>query len=266
MRAMSTTSRPHRTTSALFVLLAAAALPAQAWTPTSQQRIAEVAARLAPPDLYRQLARHRAAYLQGVIDPFREAEPAHHFANGDGSGKLDQAIAQAVDNAIAAIRTHQPFDEIAYRAGVVSHYLADANNPLNADETDRDEARYFADYLRYLENVEPRVEMVFYGFRGGFEGRRDLPALIRETLRRSRGFYPVVGREYRRVGFASGIAAFDDRSSAYGVAALSYSHAVSDIAEVLRYIWIEAGGIDTRVRIPLRGHHLMPLPRASEAR
>lgn len=264
---MPSTPWPRPTILAAIVLLAAtAALPAHAWTPTSQQRIAELAARLAPPDLHRQLARHRAAYLQGVLDPFREAEPAHHYANSDGSGNLDQAIAQAVANAIAAIRAHQPFEEVAYRVGIVSHYLADANNPLNSDESDREEGRYFADFLRYLEKVEPRVELVFYGFRGSFQGRRDLPGLIDETLRRSRGFYPMVGREYRRVGFASGISAFDDLSTAYGVAALSYSHAISDIAEVLRYIWIEAGGIDTRVRIPLRGHHLMPLPRESEAR
>jgi len=264
---MSTTSRPRPTILAALALLAAtASLPAHAWTPASQQRIAEVAARLAPPDLYRQLARHRAAYLQGVLDPFREAEPAHHFANADGTGLLDQAIAQAVDNAIAAIRAHQPFEEVAYRAGIVSHYLADANNPLNSAESDREEGRYFADFLRYLEKVEPRLELVFYGFRSDFRGRPDLPALIAETLERSRGLYPMVGREYRRVGFASGIGAFDDRSTAYGVAALSYSHAISDIAEVLRYIWIEAGGIDTRVRIPLRGHHLMPLPRQTEAR
>ncbi|MEE8524856.1 MAG: hypothetical protein V3T72_13055 [Thermoanaerobaculia bacterium] len=262
---MLTTSRP-RPTILLSVALLAATLPAHAWTPASQQRIAEMAARLAPPDLHRQLARHRAAFLQGILDPFREAEPAHHYANGDGSGRLDQAIAQAVDNAIAAIRAHQPFEEVAYRAGIVSHYLADANNPLNSDESDRDEGRYFADFLRYLEHVEPRLKLVFYGFRGGFQGRRDLPGLIAETLERSRGLYPMVGREYRRVGFVSGVGAFDDLSTAYGVAALSYSHAISDIAEVLRYIWIEAGGIDTRVRIPLRGHHLMPLPRETEAR
>ncbi len=265
MRAMSTPLRTLPTLLAAFTLLVAA-LPGHAWTPTSQQRIAEMAARLAPPDFYRQLARHRAAYVQGVLDPFREAEPAHHFANGDGSGRLDQAIAQSVDNTIAAIRAHQPFEEIAYRAGIVSHYLADANNPLNSDESDGEEGRYFADFLRYLEQVEPRLELVFYGFRDGPHQSRHLPALIAETLERSRGFYPVVGREYRRVGFASGIKAFDDLSSAYGVASISYSHAISDIAEVLRYIWIEAGGIDTRVRIPLRGHHLMPLPRESEAR
>jgi hypothetical protein len=92
-----------------------------------------------------------------------------------------------------------------------------------------------------------------------------LPRLVEETLARSRELYPLVGREYRRVGFAPGLEAFDDRSTAYAVASLAYSHAVSDIAEVLRYIWIAAGGIDSRDRVPRRGAQVVRLPRARSA-
>ena len=246
-----------------WLLAAIAAAPAVAWTPASQQAIAEHAARFAPPDLYRQLARHRVAYLQGVQDGFAERDPAAHAKNADGSGRLDQAISIAVDNAIRAITTHQPFREISYRLGIVSHFVADANNPLNAADEDPEESRYYGDFLAYLETAEPRVQIVFYGFRSGFEGGRDLPGLISEALDRGRGFYPAVGREYRRVRFATGVEAFDDRSSAFGVASLAYSHAVSDIAEVLRYIWIAAGGIDIRRRIPQRGQEVIRLPRST---
>ena len=255
---MKTLSYPLLT---VALLLTGATAPAAAWTPTSQRTIAEEAARLAPPDLYRQLARHRVAYLQGVVDGFGERDPAAHAKNEDGSGRLDDAITVAVDNAIRSITSHQPFQEISYRLGIVSHFLADANNPLNAAESDPEEPRYYADFLSYLETSEPRVKIVFYGFRQSFEGSRDLPALIAEALARGRAFYPAVGREYRRVRFAPGREAFDDLSSAFGVASLAYSHAVSDIAEVLRYIWLEAGGIDTRRRIPVRGREVIRLPR-----
>ncbi len=248
---------------AAALLAAAMAFPAAAWTPASQQSIAESAARFAPPDLYRQLARHRRAYLQGVADGFGERDPMAHTKNPDGTGRLDEAITVAVDNAIGAITAHQPFWEIAYRCGIVSHFVADANNPLNSAESDPEENRYYADFLHYLESADPRVEIVFYGFRPGFEGRRDLPRLIAESLERGRGFYPAVGREYRRIHFAAGHDGFDDRSTAFGVASLAYSHAVSDIAEVLRYIWLEAGGIDTRRRIPVRGREAVRLDRES---
>ncbi len=241
------------------------AWPALAWTPASQQTIASEAARLAPPDLYRQIARNRLAYLQGVVDGFGERDPLSHSKHSDGTGRLDEAITVAVDNAIGAIIAHRPFNEICYRLGIVSHFLADANNPLNTAEDDSLEGRYFGDFLAYLESAEPRLELVFYGFRPDFDGESDLTALIAEGLERGRGFYPLVGREYRRVGFASGIEAFDDQSTAFGVAALAYSHAVSDIAEALRYIWLEAGGIDTRRRIPVRGREVVRLHRGTSS-
>lgn len=228
------------------------------WTPESHQAIALDAARLAPPDLYRQLARNRAAYLQGVTDPFRDGSPELHEAGG-ANGRLDAAVLQSVDNAIKSIELLRPFNEIAYRLGVVSHYLADANDPLALADDDRDETRYRRDFQRYLESAEPRYRVVFYGFRPGVGERRDVESLLATTLHRGRRFYPLVGREYRRIGFASGVRGFDDRSTAYAVASLSRSHAVSDIAEMLRYIWLSAGGIDTRTRIPQRGENVIQL-------
>ncbi len=252
------TLRHHLILAAAWLAVAA---PAAAWTPASQQVIASQAARLAPPDLYRQIVRNRVAYLQGVADGFAERDPLAHAKHADGTGRLDGAIAVAVDNAVRSIVAHRPFNEVCYRLGIVSHFIADANNPLNAAEDDAEEGRYYADFLGYLESMEPRLKLVFYGFRPDFDGGRDLPALIVESLERGRGFYPLVAREYRRVDYASGIETFDDRSTAFGIASLAYSHAVSDIAEALRYIWLEAGGIDTRRRIPVRGREVVRLPR-----
>ncbi|MEZ5332762.1 MAG: hypothetical protein R2991_12080 [Thermoanaerobaculia bacterium] len=84
------------------------------------------------------------------------------------------------------------------------------------------------------------------------EGRRvespgQLDAMIEAAFARSRRFYPFLGREYRRIDFASGVGRFDDRSTAFGLASLSYSHAVSDMIATLRYIWLRSGGADRRI-------------------
>lgn len=243
---------------AFLGVLTASAAPA--WTPESQRVIAASAARLAPPDLLRQIARNRDAYLLGAVDPFRDGDGTNHVKNADGSGQLDAVVAVAVDNAIRSIEAHRPFNEIVYRLGVVAHYVADANDPLAVADDDPQEPRYRADFLRYLESTEPRLKTTFYGFRPDFDGQRDLPRLVDEALRRGRALYPLVGREYRRVGFRSGLRSFNDRSTAFGISSLAYSHALSDIAEVLRYIWIEAGGIDSRRRVPVRGRQVVVLP------
>lgn len=248
----------------VFLIVGLAALgspsPCTAWKAQSQYTIGEQAARLVPPDLYRQMVRHRAAFREGMADPFLHGDPQDTYKLSDGRGRLDQAIKISSQRAVDAIRSHQPFREVVFRLGVVAHYVALANNPLYTDATDPQQGRWAQDFLNYLESVEPRVEVVFYGFRK-HGGPGHLDALIQDTLNRGRRLYPLVGREYRRVGYKPGAEAFDDRSTAYAVAALGYSHAVSDIAEVLRYIWLEAGGADSRVTLPLRGRQRIPMGR-----
>ena len=82
-------------------------------------------------------------------------------------------------------------------------------------------------------------------------------------LRRGRQLYPMIGREYRRIDFASGLGRFDDRSTAFGVGSLAFSHAVPDVTLVLRYIWLAAGGMDDRTNLPAGGTQLTVLPRTA---
>lgn len=221
---------------------------ALAWTPATNHALAFEAARLAPPDLYRQLVRNRESYALGIRQPFSEppADPR----------STEVRLVSLISDAITAIEVHRPFNEIAYRMGLVAHHLAAANNPLMVLDTDRDEARYAQDFTRYLDATQPRIRRVFYGFEARLP---DTESLVRRTLERSRGWYPLVGREYRRIAFESGVRAFDDRSTAYAVAALATNHTVSDIAETLRLIWLRAGGTDTRRRLPIRGQQVLHL-------
>ncbi|HVT60809.1 MAG TPA: hypothetical protein VHR45_20725 [Thermoanaerobaculia bacterium] len=245
-----------------LVWLFAGAGPMAAWTPATQQTIAWEAAHLAPPDLERQILRRKAAFMAGVLAPFDETDPGRHRKNADGSGRLDKALLEAVAEAVAAIHALRPFDEIVQRLGTVSHFMADANNPLATSADDPEEGRYFVDFLRYAESAEPRFPLVFYGVRPRLERPADVSSLLGETLRRGRALSSLVGLEYRNLDFASGIGRFDDRSTAFGVASVAFSHAVTDVALLLRYIWLEGGGADERNDLPASGTRLLLLPRA----
>lgn len=234
-------------------------IPAAAWTPKTQVTIAREGARMAPNDLYRQIQRHPKELEEGALAPFDDGDPDRHTADGDG--RLQRVIGEEVERAIQAIEGHLPFERIVYQLGIVSHYVADANNPLNTSAADASEGRYFADYLRYLESAEPRLPVLFYGVYPGLEEGKSLAPLLDSTLARGRQLYPLVGREYRRIGFSSGVGRFDDRSTAFGVASLAFSHAVSDVGLVLRYIWVRAGGADFRTGLPVRGEKVVRLPR-----
>jgi len=240
--------------------------PAAAWTPATQLVIAKEAARLSPPDLARQIEKHARVFAEGVNAPFSDTDASRHMKNPDGSGQLDRVAEAEVAAAVEAIRTHKPFEEVVRRLGVVSHYLADADNPLAASAGDPQEGRYFVDYLRYAETAEPRFPLVFYGLQPGVVAGQGIGPLLDAALRRGRDLYPLIGREYQRIDFASGIGRFDDRSTAFGVASVAFSHAVTDVALALRYIWLSAGGIDDRANLPAGGTRLMLLPRAAHAR
>ena len=245
----------------LFLLLAP---PAGGWTPRFQTALATEAARLAPPDLARQIALHEEDFQAGVIDPFSSRDPARHLANPDGGGGLEAVIVEETERAVDMIRALAPFGEMVRQLGVVAHYVADAHNPLNVSDADPREAEVYADYLRYAESAEPRFPLVFYGFRSRFTDPRDVERLVRDAVGRSRELYPLIGREYRRIGYGSGVRAFDDRSTAFGVTSVQFSRAASDISQVLRYIWLRAGGADPRTALPVRGgDQLVRIPRSS---
>jgi hypothetical protein len=254
-----------RSSLALVSLLGGAGA-AFAWTPATQIVIGREAARLAPPDLARQIEKHKHAFDEGVNGPFADTDSARHAKNPDGSGQLDRVIADEVTAAVAEIRGHKPFEQIIHRLGVVAHYVADANNPLAASNADPQERRYFVDYLLYAETAEPRFPLIFYGLQPGLDASRDLSPLVNAALKRGRELYPVIGGEYRRIDYASGLGLFDDRSTAFGVASVAFSHAVTDVTLALRYIWLAAGGIDDRANLPAGGTRLVVLPRVGHAR
>ena len=239
---------------------------ALAWTPATQAVIAREAAHLSPPDLSRQIEKHRRELEAGVDAPFADSDAGRHMKNPDGSGSLDKVIEAEAAKAVALIQGHKPFAEIVRQLGVVCHYVADADNPLATSADDAEEGRYFVDYLRYAQSAEGRFPLIFYGLPPGLDRAHSLEPLVAAALKRGRELYPMIGREYRRIDFASGQGRFDDRSTAFGVASVAFSHAVTDVTLALRYIWLASGGIDDRANLPAGGTRLMLLPRAGHAR
>ncbi len=220
--------------------------PAAAWSPKTQQAAAADAARLAPPDLARLMFRHAEDLAKGAIEPFSEGHAERHYQNPDGTGTLVATLDAEVAGAIEAIREHHPFADVVRRLGRVSHWAADLDNPLNTSNADPDEPRYFLDYLTYAESAQPRFAVVVYQQKPPILTPADLAAYERDALARGRLLYPMIGAEYRRIGFAPGVRTFDDHSTAFGLTSLSYSHSVTDAARLFRYIWLSAGGSDPR--------------------
>ena len=199
-------------------------LPATAfaWTPPANSLIARKSLQFAPPDLRLLVEKFPREYAAGIEE-------------GASGGDLRQQIQTVATGTIKMIRTNQPMPLVVERLGLLARLVADANNPLKLD---RRLDPVTGDYESYFERKIVLFPTVFYGIDANFR----LGPWLDRTFARSRTFAPLVAEEYFGDGEEHTSDDFDDRSTAFGIASVSYSHAVTDVVNLYYYIWREAGG------------------------
>ena len=209
----------------LPLLFLTTALPASAWTRAADQRIALKAAEHAPADLRLVIERFHDDYMRGVDLASSDEGSEIHRA------KLRARIEAETRAIVQMIRTNKPMVQVVERLGILSHLVGDANNPFHIGD---DDVSRHADFERYFEARLARFPTVFYGL----DKRFSLGPYLDRTFARTAKFIPLMAEEYTR-GSAE---TFDDRSTAFGVASVCYSHAITDMANLEYFIWKEAGG------------------------
>lgn len=204
-----------------------------AWTPEGQTAILRDALRTLPGTHASSWWGLRPALEEGVREPLATTPATDHFVTESGQGALRLAFRRELARAEKQWQRTPWSPEAARLVGRVAHFLSDANYPLNAAATDSAEPRYFADFARYADSARARFVLVERAPVVQTASVGEVLALVERALSRSREFYPAVGREYRRIDFGVGKLRFDDRCTAFAVAALSYHHAVADLRELL---------------------------------
>lgn len=199
----------------LLLILALFPFNAHAWTLAADRQIASAGAKLSPPDLYLVIKDFRRDYARGIEKGI--AEEGRH-------GALRPRIESETRNVVSMLKANEKMSAVVERLGFLAHLISDANNPY-AD----------ADFVHYFESRVTKFPTVFYGPEPHFR----LGAFLDRTLARTAGFTPLLAEEYTRGSSAT----FDDRSVAFGVASVCYSHAVTDTANLFTYIWRESGGV-----------------------
>lgn len=237
----------------IFTLLLLMPAAAYAWTPSSDQRIAKKGADLAPPDLRILIQRYESEYRQGLERAQAdEGSDAHHYFVLSREGKLRDRIERETAATIAMIRKGEPMASVVERLGILVHLVADANNPFHIANDDSRLTVAHDDFERYFERRMPKFPTVFYGLDPHFR----LISYLERTFSRTAKLYPLMSEEYFRSGERRTSAEFDDRSTAFGVASICYSHSVTDVVNLYYYIWREAGG-DVRSASVMRSGNLL---------
>ena len=238
------------------IVLLFAFLPvcASAWTRTSDERIAKKSAALAPPDLRLVIEHFESEYKRGIERAQAdEGSEAHHFFVLSRQGRLRERIEKETQGTIQMIRSGEPMSVVAERLGMLVHLVADANNPFHVANDDSRLTPSHNDFEQYFERKLAKFPTVFYGL----EPRFRLSSYLDKTFARTAKFYPLMSGEYFRDGARRTSSEFDDRSTAFGVASICYSRAVTDLVNLYYYIWKEAGGDVRSAAAMQRGNLLL---------
>jgi len=170
-------------------------------------------------------------------------------------------VAAETRRAVEALETHQQFRDVVYQLGILMHSVIDANDPLMTTSGGGLDPRFSADFSAYMDSTSSRVPPLFYGVDTRLRKLADVPAFVGRAVDRSRRLYPYIGVEYERIAGGRAIDDFDDRSTAFGVASVAFSRAMTDVVVMLRFVWLEAGGADSLPREPLESRKLLKLSR-----
>ena len=211
------------------------------------------AAQLAPNDLRLLIESFESDYKRGLgLAQADEGSETHLYFVLSRNGRLRERIERETQGVIAAIRGGKPMSDVITRLGSLSHYVADANNPFHIANDDPRLHLSHNDFETYFERSLSKFPTVFYGLDPEFH----LTAYLDRTFARTASFNPLMSEEYFRYGDRRTYLDFDDRSTAFGVASICYSRAVTDLVNLYYHIWREAGG-DVRSEIAMRSSNLL---------
>ncbi len=208
------------------------------WSGTVCRDVAWRAVDFFPGDLAEQVRLNHKRYDAGIRRGL-ELPPAWRVGS---PGHLREALRHQALVCHDGLRKPEPLADLVEQLGTLAVLVCDANDPLAVADSDPREPRYAMGWLRYGESVRGRVRIVYYGQEPVLLDQGDLDAFIGQVLARSRELYPFVGDEFFRTGTLRSWTAIDDRSVAFGVAGISLSHAMTDLANLATWIWVEGGG------------------------
>ncbi len=233
-----------------LLLALAAALASVGWGGATARRVAWTAVDFFPPDVARQVRKYDKRFEAGITRGL--AAPPAWRAGPPGS--LQQALEAQVRRCASDLRRPVPLEDLVEEFGVLAVLVLDANDPLAVVHDDERETEYSAAYRSYVDSILDRVRLVYYGQDRALIVGGAIEDTVAAALDRSSSLYPFVGEEFYRTGRLRDWRTLDDRSVTFGVAGVSLSRALTDLANLVGFVWFQGGGqIPTPVPTPL-GH------------
>lgn len=241
---------PRRMTHAAFALaaiLAAASVPAAAWTDGTRARMLRDALKVTSPELDAVLTHYHKDLEQGMFELSpHEDEEVHYQVPGGGPGLAAAAAAKVAAEAAPLVLEKHGLRRFTYQMGLLAHLVADVNFPLNASDADPREPLYREAYRSYVEKMLPRIPYVLDQAPAPALDHDGVEPYLMAGAARAGRDYGSIGPAFKDDGTPRSPAAVDERSIPFGAASLAYSQAVNDIVRLWERVWKEADALPAK--------------------
>lgn len=171
--------------------------PGGAWSYHTHRKITADAIRLMPESFRHEFTGQKSHFLKGSTDPDTLIRDfANHVYHVDGSRFDGLYRIQAIFNkAVELIRINAGPEKTAYILGLMSHYIADLNQPLHTAGKggDPDESEYHSTYERDINSYLDDIELP----QGTFKPVDSVEMRVIEMTTEANRFYHDIGAAYR---------------------------------------------------------------------
>lgn len=209
------------------------------WTSKTHQTIVVQASKLTPYELKLLINKYKTEILAGSIEPLSGKKDENHYLLVDGSfGKAHLRVDAEIKTILQKMRDKTlDLQDLCRRFGVISHYIAEVNNPLLTGDLKRDGAWLYNDFVKYTDMKLDTFALTFDGYQNTLLENGDYQGFVIASAIRSAGIFEPLRKSYlfnrdNNLGYD-----FDEKSIPYAASALAYNYAVTDTAKIWYYIW-----------------------------
>jgi hypothetical protein len=214
-----------------------------AWDEATYRAVAEDSLRLLPPSLQEVVEPYKDAIIEGAAEPLslHKKSKRHTYDTTTGKGDLIEESLKAVEEGIKLVEQQKPFSEVARQLGLMCHLAVDLADPLRASNEDPREAEIAEDFAAFSVRQKEKFRPFFHGYPPQFLSK-GLEPFLKRFSDHSRTFYPILLRAYYPDEKRVSSKAFDERSTAFGIASVGYSQALLTTGTMWVYFWHHAHG------------------------
>lgn len=160
----------------------------------------------------------------------------------DDTGHAPRLISQRSCQAVKLIQKRESFARVFQQFGIIAFQVSESFNPLNTDDSAPQERYYYRVYEQLVDDYAVHFRILFQGYSLLSIEPNALEIELKERLKKIHGLYQPLTAAFDERVVSGQPFDFGYQSVPFGIAMISYSHAVNTLVDLWCSIWRASGG------------------------